>query len=310
MIFSDILKKKDKVLKPEFDKLFDDILSNQTHNGDLLLIRTNGSYNPEVHEWTNIKEKLSPYVIGPKEEGLSDQLHYKFIHDYRVQGLVEPTYYEYLKEHEWSSERSDEIDQLTEIEGMTIQLEMLVYLKIWEADLFIKKLYQLTKLALGENYDWHFSIAESNRDKDATGTREKIIRKKIRDRLEKIYPQIYSAIKNAYRTQIRNSIAHSKYYFIGRTIHPNNYIEKDPASQLKVVHFDDWIEIFHDTMIIYNEMIRLFSKVDKHYEKEAKNNKLLQEVRINRLDPDVKTEYQILKYRPTWKDWRWNSNDE
>lgn len=310
MLFKDILNKKTSELKTEFDLLFNDILKNQTHDGDMLLIRVNGFYNPEVHTWTNLSEKLSPYMIGPNKEGHSDFLHYEFIHNYRTIGIVNLNHPDYLKQHRWSPDRQKEIDEIVGQESMTIQLEMLVYLKIWEADFFIKKLYQLTRLSLGEPYDWHFRISESNRDKEATGTREKIIRKLIRDKIEKKYPKIYQAIKNAYRTQIRNSIAHSKYSFLGRNIHLNNFIQNDPASQLISLTFDEWIEMFHDTMVIYNLIICLFNQVDKLYEKKAFENKLLMEVRVSRLDPEERIEYYLLKYRPEWKDWHWKKKDE
>lgn len=305
MLFKDILNRKTSELQTEFDLLFDDILKNQTHDGDLLLIRINGFYNPEVHTWKNLSEKLSPYMIGPNKEGHSDNLHYEFINNYRTAGIVSLDHLDYLKQHEWSPERGKVIDEIVDQESLTIQLEMLVYLKIWEADFFIKKLYQLTRLSLGKSYDWHFRISESNRDKKATGTREKIIRKLVRDKLEKRYPKIYQAIKNAYRTQIRNSIAHSKYSFLGRNIHPNNFIKNDPASQLKSLTFDEWIEMFHDTMVIYNLIIRLFNQVDNLYEEVAFKNELLMQVRVSRLDPEQRTEFYILKYRPEWKDWHW-----
>lgn len=310
MLFKDILDIKTKELQSEFDALFDNILKKQTHDGDLLLIRVNGFYNPEVHTWNNLKEKLSPYMIGPNKEGHSDYSHYEFIHNYRTQAISKLSHKEYLTLHEWSPERKGEIDKLVSEESMSIQLEMLVYLKIWEADLFIKKLYQLTGLALGEPYDWHFSIAESSRDKQATGTRETIIRKKVRNRLEKEYPIIYKTIKNAYLTQIRNSIAHSKYSFLGRNIHLNNFIKEDKAAQLHSVSFDEWIGIFHDTMVLYNQIIRIFNSVDELYAKVAIENKLLMEIRINRQDPEEKTEYHLLKYRPEWKDWRWLINEK
>ena len=39
-------------------------------------------------------------------------------------------------------------------------------------------------------------IAESSRDNNATGTRQEIIRKEIRNRLEKEFPALFSSIKN------------------------------------------------------------------------------------------------------------------
>jgi hypothetical protein len=137
-----------------------------------------------------------------------------------------------------------------------------------------------------------------------------VIRTLIRDRLKDNYPQIYSAIKNAYKSQIRNSIAHSQYSFLGRNIHPNNYIKNEIASQIIFLSFDEWIDMFHDTMIIYNQIIRLFHKVDSIYANFAFENNLLKEVRIKRTDPENKTEYHLLKYIPELADWRWNSNEK
>jgi hypothetical protein len=308
MLFTDILNKKTNQLQPEFDKLFEDILNNQSHEGDLLLIRVNGFYYPEANNWDNTLIK-NPYMIGPNTEGHSDHWHYKFIHNYRQNSVSALPFEEYIKNFKWSEEKQKEIDILTESESTSIQLEMLIYIKIWEADLFIKKLYQLTTLAFGEPYDWHFKIKESNRDNStSTGKREDIIRNKIRDRLKNKYPNIYSAIKNAYKTQIRNSIAHSNYYFIGRYIHPSNYIKNDPASQIEVLPFDEWIDIFHDTMVIYNQLIRFSHLIDNIYSKAAKDNNLLFQVRLNRTDPTEKTEYYLLKYRPEFNDWGFNQN--
>jgi hypothetical protein len=308
MLFTDILNKKTNQLQPEFDKLFEDILNNQSHEGDLLLIRVNGSYYPDSNNRDNTLIK-NPYKIGPNTEGHSDHWHYKFIHNYRQNSVSALPFEEYIKNFRWSEEKQQEIDILTESESTSIQLEMLIYIKIWEADLFIKKLYQLTTLAFGEPYDWHFKIKESNRDNSpSTGKREDIIRNKIRDRLKNKYPNIYSAIKNAYKTQIRNSIAHSNYYFIGRYIHPSNYIKNDPASQIEVLPFDEWIDIFHDTMVIYNQLIRFSHLIDNIYSKAAKDNNLLFQVRLNRTDPTEKTEYYLLKYRPEFNDWGFNQN--
>lgn len=307
MLFQDLLNKKTEQLEPEFDKLFADILNNQSHGGDLLLIRVNGFYYPEANEWDNTLVK-SPYMIGPNTEGHSDYLHYKFIHNYRTKAISKINFDEYKNLCVWSEERAKEIDELTEKEANSIQLEMLIYIKIWEADLFIKKLFQLTNLSCGEPYDWHFKIKESSRDNSATGKREDIIRNKVRDRLKDRYANLYSSIKNAYKTQIRNSIAHSNYSFLGRYIHPNNYIKNDPASQIQALSFEEWTDMFHDTMVIYNQLIRFSHLIDDIYSKAAADNNLLFEIRLNRLDPIKKTEYYLLKYRPEFNDWRWNRN--
>ena len=48
---------------------------------------------------------------------------------------------------------------------------------------------------------------------------------------------------------------------------------------------------------------------DDFYSVLAPKNDLLAEVRINRLYPEEKSEYRMLKHRIEWKDWYWRDND-
>ena len=310
MLFKNILDQKTAAIQPVFDKLLEDTFSNQTHPGDLLLIQVNGFYNSDTHKWTNIEPKLSPYMIGPNKEGHSEVLHHQFIGNYVKGAISQQIYADYQKLHEWSTERAKEIEELAKDEAYSVQMEMMLYLKIWEGDSFIKKFYQITQLNSGLPYDWHFSIAESSRDKDATGTRDKIIRKEIRDKLKDGYPSIYEMFNNSYKSQVRNSIAHSKYSIHGRYIHLNNAIENDPYSQIEVISFDEWVDIMHDTLVIYNQQTRLLNIINEFYSNLSKKFDLTMEVRINRKVTTISTEYHILKHRPEWGDWYWNANDE
>ncbi len=286
--------------------MFNAILKSQTHHGDLLLIDINGFYDPEINTWTNVPQ-ISPYVIGLSKEGHSEKLHYEFIHNYRTNAISEISHPDYLKELEWAPEKKEQIEIAQKSEGITIQLEMLLYLKIWEADAFIKRFYQLTRLVNGEEYDWHFKIQESSRDNNSTGSRQDIIRKLVRERLKNKYPAIYNSIKKCYKTQIRNSIAHSNYSFQSRYIHLNNFIQDDPYSQLKSISFDDWIDLFHETLVLHNHYIGFFNRVKEHYAKLAEEQNLLIEIRVNKHYPSKTTELKDLKYRPEFKDWHWNN---
>jgi len=302
MLFTDLLNKKHEILLPEFNQLFEDILKSQSHPGDLLLTRINGFYYPEVYKWSNIENK-NPYMIGMGSEGISDRCHYKFIDTYRKTSIAKLTYEDYLKQHIWSEEKAKEIKILENQESLFMQIEMLIYLKIWEADLFIKKFYEIVNLSLGNSYDWHFKINESNRDNDSTGNRETIIRKKIRDQLKGKYPAIYTALKNAYKTQIRNSIAHSRYFVSGNYIHLGNYIEEDKASQIQVLNFEEWVEIFHNTMSIYNQLIGFCNRIDDYYSASSEMTNGLINVRLSRKYPVKKTEYFDVKYSKENNDW-------
>jgi hypothetical protein len=308
MLFQELFTERRERIGKEFDQLFEQAVNNQTHSGDLLLIELNGSYEREAKEWDNIEDK-NPYMYGPRTEGWSDLSHYEFINAYRS-FVHKDSHADYVKRHEWSEEKNNEIRQLEKNESLSIQLEMLVYLKIWEADLFIKRLYQIVRLKQGLHYDWHFRIMESNRDKTEDevdkpiGTRDEIIRKMIRNPLEKEYPEIFKAIKNAFNSQLRNSIAHSKYSLASRYIHLNNSIKKDPYAQTQVISFDDWISKIHDTLTIYDQLINFMNKVQAYYINRVKgNSNLAQEIRINRLDPEPVTRYGIVRYRKEFNDW-------
>lgn len=303
MLFKDIIDEKQKALEPEFDLLFEEIIKNQKHNGDMLLILINGSYNTDV---LKSPRNLSPYIIGPNKEGHSEVLHYEFIHNYRTTYLADIPHSEYLKEFEWSEEKSKQIEEHQKFEGTTIQLEMMIYLKIWEADAFIKRFYQFARLLNGENYDWNFRLSESSRDANSTGTRQDIIRKQIRNKFKTKFPAIYTAFENAYKTQIRNSIAHSNYSFQSRYIHLNNTIEGDPASLLTSISFDDWISKFHDTMVIYNQYIKLKTRINEYYSTIAKSQDLKFEILVTKDKIPTTHEYRQVKYRPDWNDWNWD----
>ncbi len=304
MIFKEIITKKGNQLKLVFDELFELVIKNQIHSGDLLLVNENGFYNPDVYNWNNLDRKFLPYSIGPNKEGHSENVHFKFIDGYRKTYECKLSHEQYLKEIKWDPENREKIEEFIFQEELLIQLEMLVYLKIWEADSFIKRFYQLARLLNKEEYDWHFKIAESSRDRNCTGTRQEIIRKKVRNKFEKKIPGLYSAIKKSYNTQIRNSIAHSKYSFLSRYIHLNNFIESDVSSQLKAIKFDDWIDMFHETMILYNEYTRFINRTNSYYADIARKNDNLVEIQINMKEPEEKVIYKFMEYRPEWNDFK------
>lgn len=299
MIFKDKLSEKGKVINTEIQLLFEKALKSQTHSGDLLLVLINGFLTEDVPQGN------SPYVIGMGKEGWSEHTHFDFIDLYRTESIEDEPYSEYIKRHEWDPARQQEIEQLRYKESISLHVEMMIYLKIWEADMTIKKLYEFVRILNGEHFDWHFKIAASNRDTDATGNRQDIIRNLVRDRVRLFSEHFYRVIKETYITQLRNSIAHSNYSFLGRHIHPNNYIKSDPASQLKAVSFDQWIDIFHNTIMLQNELIGLSNKIWKHYSDLALANNNLNEIRVTKADGT--TELRNAYYRSDYKVWAWES---
>jgi len=303
MLFNDILKKTELELDPEFKRLFQLALKNQSHNGDLLLLAINGNHEKFIDDVNKTIKKYCPYVIGPGKAGRSDTAHYNFIHKYRTQVLTTTPFDEYLKQVEWDATREAEINTLVDNEEMSIQLEMLVYLKIWEGDLFIKNLYELVRILKGDCYDWHFKIKESKRDSEGIASRDILIRQLIREEIRPFSEVIYNCIKESYRTQLRNAIAHSNYAFLGRRIHLFNDIEGDPSHQLRCLHFNVWISMFHNTMMLYNYMTWLKNTVKEHYSQLAIMGNGCNEIRITKADGAY--EYRLVEYIHEMNRWKW-----
>lgn len=308
MLFIDLIKVNDALLRPEFDRLFSLALSNQSHPGDLLLILENGTYKPEVLDFPG-PDKLNPHVIGPGAEGHSYDTHYKFINNYR-QSIYKSTHSEYLAEIDdlTSQKRWAERENLEEFEALSVQLETLIYLKVWESDFVIKRLYEFVKVLFGEPYDWYFKVAESARGENATGVRHDIIRKMIRDKVKPLSAVLHQCMATSCKTQVRNSIAHSNYSIMSRNIHPNNYVAKDKAAQIRNLPFDEWIEMFHLTLALYNELIGLGNKIRTHYATVASANNNEIEVLI----PAVSGELRpiIILYRPEFQDFRYKQSGD
>lgn len=304
MIFKDKLIEKESLLEPEFENLFNTALKNQDYPTDLLLVHINGFYNSEIDKCNEVSEKkFNPHVIGPGPEGHAEDTHYRFINNYRHSYIYKETYPAFLKLIEDYKADNGKYDELINLEELSIQLEMLVYLKLWESDSIIKKFYQLAKLLNGERYDWYFKIADSSRDTDSTGVRHEIIRKLIRDGISAICPVLSDTIRNTYKSQIRNTIAHSKFHFLGRSILLNTYIEKDEASQLKSLTFDDWYEIFHNTLMIQNQYIGLDTRINRHFGGEALKNENTLPIRITEKSGET---YELaVIYRPEFEDWHY-----
>lgn len=301
MLFIDQIQEKSALLAPEFDQLFQLALTTQAHPGDLLLLLENGAYEPDIQNFQGGNN--SPYVIGPGRQGWSYNTHYKFIDNYR-QRVYKSTYVEYLAEYQSLTDKQnwDERNVLEEGEGLTIQLETLIYQKIWESDSIIKRLYEFVRILLGEPYDWTFKLAEGPRPRAGESVRNEVLRLQIRDRVQPVSQVLYDSLLTAYKSQVRNSIAHSNYSLQGRHIQLNNYNPSNHAP-LRAISFDDWINMFHHTMLIYNELIGLTHSIRTHYAAIA----AVQNNEIEVLVPDRNGQLQprIIVYRPEFEDFRW-----
>jgi hypothetical protein len=298
MLFNEILKAKYEELAPLFDDLFDLAINNQTHSGDLLLVMENGFLTEEPDTEEADKFKLF-YNIGPNMEYHCETANHDFIRQY-VRSVVDMSYDEYKKLHEYTQERSEEIKELQFVEGNSIQVEMLIYLKIWEGETFLKKIYQVSQLITGNDYDWHLKIAFGKSEQGSMPRRQLINVLKLN--LQKGLPAFYDVIERIHRSHLRNAVAHSQYALLGRNILLDNQKPGRPDSDYHI-SFDEWVDIFHETLTIFTLYEMFFARVRTHYFEAAKEFNLKKEVRITRRFPMPKQFHILLYSRDFFEDW-------
>lgn len=297
MLFNKILNEKDKILSPNFDELFNLAIKNQTHPGDLLLVMENAVLGSDEDPNNPANLRLY-YNIGSDIEGHCEGTNHDFIREY-VMGHENISYEDYLKLHEYSAERSKEIDQIAHQEAITIQVEMLIYLKIWEGETFLKKWYELCMLINAEDYDWHFKIKSPGRSDQGSLPRYKAFNY-VKDTLKDKIPQLYGSFLKCHRSQIRNAIAHSQYAILGRNILLNN---KNKDDDVGGISFNEWIDIFHETIILFELYLKFFDRVKEYYFELSTPFNLKREIRVNRKFPSENSFLTVLHSREHFKDW-------
>lgn len=164
---------------------------------------------------------------------------------------------EYLNKGE-----KDEIFLKTEKDEFSFNLETLIYLKIWENDLFLKTWYQFSKIINGHDYEWDFVLKDFSSDEK---TRPNLIRKIIKTDIGKHSAVFKKHAKSGYIQQIRNAIAHSNYYILGRLISFTNFKEGDEYYRIQNFTFEQWMSLFHSSLMLHNYYIWLNLKIDEYY---------------------------------------------
>lgn len=83
----------------------------------------------------------------------------------------------------------------------------------------------------------------------------------------------------------------------------NNFIKGDINSTLYGISFDEWIEIFHSTLIFHNIYLKLNNMINSYYKQLVINSNNEMEIRIT--EKDEKYYYAIVKYTPELNNWRY-----
>ena len=235
-------------------------------------------------------------------EGFSERSHFHFIDKYRTTFVFNKSSEEYRNSLIWSSERSSEIEEVLREEALSIQLEMLIYLKIWEADLFIKWMYELGRILNSEPYDWYFSLAKGQKEKKTLPSRHQTLIELIQNKIPPELEVLKRSMEEAYVINIRNAIAHSNYSFHGDVISFSFYNSINSRSETKSIKFEDWSQIFHKTLMIHNFSYWLKGQINTHYADLYSEGT---PVSILITDQANKQSEHLLEFRSEYGDWKW-----
>lgn len=246
MVFDETLLEYDKSVEEAVTELFKLAESNQVNDNDILLVVINGWKNSEYEK--PLRSKMySPFMIGPGIFGHCFQSLYEFYDFYR-RGINN-------KSQITTEERETEKFRLQE--KLSIDVELMIYLKFWEADLILFKLYNLVQLAQGLPYDW-------NLHNGLIGQRRKLIKDHVQNPLKNLCPKLSLLIDETYSNQIRNAIAHSKYFHAGRTLILGNKSENEHYV-LSSIDYHEWEIRFHKILLIFNYLIKNQIEISNKY---------------------------------------------
>ncbi|MBS1599981.1 MAG: hypothetical protein JST75_17270 [Bacteroidetes bacterium] len=293
MLFKETLEKWRPYVEKAVAELFDADYANQLHEQDLLLMLENGTYQSrDIDVYKN--NNLSPYVVGPQDEGHNNYTQFRFYDNYRNSAL-------------FGNRRGflDDVQQqkpgAEELEYASIHLELMIYLKFFESDYILKQLFELTNLALSKPYDWRF---DTNNFKN----RYEIVACNIRDPIETVCPSFYDLMLKTYRGQIRNAIAHSQFAFLGRYIHLNNR-HLSPHYKLDVITFEEWEEMIHIVILFQNEIIRQEIRYKNIYKEKSSLYHYGLQLKLEEF-PDGSMKTQFYKYYEDKNYWNFYDNEK
>lgn len=206
----------DHEVQASVDQILDYIRDNcREHNYVLLLAEC--EYKSEFE---NTILNLNPYVIDSFEDKRKENTRIDFLVEFlRI-------YYSFA-------------DQATKVDDnyYRLNLELMIYSHIWEAEPYLKKLYRLAELVSKDSYAWEVQVPEMSK--------HLFIRNDIKAVIKNKKLTLADIITKSFHTSLRNAFAHSQYSF-------NNYqkcidlytYKGDDSWDIKLISFDDWSKRF------------------------------------------------------------------
>jgi hypothetical protein len=282
MLLSESINKYKPKVKEAIDELFSAAFTNQKFDNDLVLILANGT-KTDYPEETLKRLNISNYQIG------HDFVHFRY-----------STFFDFFTQYKrLRNEEEYELIQDKQLYKTMIQMQLLAYMKFWETDLILKRLYNLARLSQGKEFLWDIPQKELNE-------RRRLVKDEIQNPIKGLCPIFSDFIEDVYSRQLRNAIAHSQYYIMYSNIYLTNK-DENKFYILNGISFERWDEIYTKVILMHNYMIDNFNKYFDFYKNkvEDKHNGLL--VYFPDLNNNGLNKSAWIKFDKERKQWYWNN---
>jgi hypothetical protein len=206
----------DSEVKTCLNQVFDFMKKKFEMNYVLLLAE--GEY---WERYSKMSGNLNPFVIDSRMDRYKDETRLTFLTEFLTQ------YYSF------GNGNQEVADVLYRMHN-----ELMVYCHIWESKPFLKKLFRISSIVAGEEYDWHVEVPDMSK--------HKFIIDVIRPKFENDLPCLVDIMKKGFHKSLRNAFAHSEYSFDTMNDHKRIWLDTYTGKSwdIQEISFNDWSERF------------------------------------------------------------------
>lgn len=228
MITKDEFINIEQVVINSIDTTLDHIRDNYFNN--YILYLADGEY---LSDYATIPD-ISPWVVDYRVDWYKDKTRLDFL-------------VKFLKEY-YSFSSDVPVDD----DHYRIHLEMMVYMHIWEAKSYLKRLKRLSQLTENGTYLWEVNVPDMGK--------HDFIRNDIRNQFMLSNNDLAQIISNGYHSSIRNAFAHSEYTFEEETngFDINLLNCGNAAWELRGLSYNDWSVRFSNSFLLSYHVMNSF----------------------------------------------------
>ncbi len=232
-----------KQIRPLVRELFAKAYANQRYDGDLLIVYLHGHYDERNRGFIlSDGRRASAYATGNGTEGIIFGYQYDVVKKLITAVLHRGSRRQAYAHHPFPYDQRN----------AGIEFEAMAYMAIWESDYFIKALYHVLRLCDGKRYNWKKEIP--------TVRYHEFWEKHIHKPLLKHVPTLGNIAGGLYQRDIRNAIAHRKYYCTTGYIHLF-----DAGYTHRGLKYLQWERFIMLSLVIYLEFFKALRGYHKLY---------------------------------------------